>query len=144
MEVLLLAEEIYGLYESVEEVVKTVDILELEGKSNGSITIFSHGKYADEINEKTDVSVTSTETSKDRERSFLDKITKVIFNGVDETTDLPARLREKGLTEQQAAYYTEEIKSGKLIVTVTKDLKMSNDAAYDLDTYGQRANHLNN
>ncbi|QKY68447.1 general stress protein [Lentibacillus sp. CBA3610] len=138
-----MAEEVYGPFASVEETVKTVDVLELEGYGNSSITIFSHGEYADDINNRTDASVTSTETSQKREGTIRDKISAIIFNGVEETTNLTEQLQEKGLSEKQAAKYAEEIKSGQLLVTVSKGLKMGNDAAEDLDTFGERVNHMN-
>jgi len=139
-----LAEEVYGPFSSVAEAVKTVDVMELEGYSNATITIFSHGKYADEINDKTDVSITSTETSKNRESSFMDKVSKVIFNGVEETTNIHDKLRDKGLTPQQATKYAKEINSGKIVVTANTKLKMNNDAADDSDNFGERVNHLHN
>ncbi|ALX48816.1 general stress protein [Lentibacillus amyloliquefaciens] len=138
-----MAEEVYGPFASVEETVKAVDVLELEGYSNASITIFSHGEYADDINKRTDASVTSTETSRKREGTIRDKISTVIFNGVEETSNLSERLQEKGLSEKQAAKYAEKIKSGHLLVTVSKGLKMGNDAAEDSDTFGERVNRMN-
>lgn len=140
---LKLAEEVFGPFSTVEEAVKAVDVLELEGYSNGTITIFSHGKYADDINGKTDVSVTCTETSRDRKNSFMDKISNVIFNGVDETKDIHAQLLEKGLSTEQAEQYAEHIKSGDILVTANTELKMGNDAVDDTSKMKESVNHLN-
>ncbi len=72
-----MAEEIFGPFDSVEEAVKTVDILELEGYSNSNITIFADGTYAEKLHDKTDVRVVSLEheTNQD-DPSIIDKIKK--------------------------------------------------------------------
>ncbi|WP_167751357.1 general stress protein [Lentibacillus salicampi] len=137
-----MAEEIFGPFSSVEEAAKTVDVLELEGYFKENITIFSHGKYADELNANTDVAVTSTETPENRESSFMDKISKVIFNGVGETSNMLDQLRGKGLSAEQAAQYAKQINSGKILITADRTLKMGNDAAEDSNNTGERVNHL--
>ncbi|GGJ88293.1 hypothetical protein GCM10007063_08530 [Lentibacillus kapialis] len=128
-----MAEEVYGPFSSIEEAVKTVNILELEGYFKENITIFSHGKYADKLNENADVAITSTETAKNREQSFLDKVSKVIFNGVKETSDIYEELINKGLSEKQAAQHAEQIKSGKILITSNRALKMGNDPTQETD-----------
>ncbi|WP_010529797.1 general stress protein [Lentibacillus jeotgali] len=128
-----MAEEIYGPYSSVEEAVKTVNVLELEGYFKENITIFSHGKHADKLNRNADVTITSTETSSNREQSFMDKISNVIFSGVEETTDIHEKLLDKGLSDKQAAQYAEQIKSGNILVTADRALKMGNDPTEEMN-----------
>ncbi|MFD1361857.1 general stress protein [Lentibacillus salinarum] len=138
-----MAEEVYGPYTSVEDAVKTVNVLELEGYFKENITIFSHGKYADALNNDTDVNITSTETSKNRDRSFIDKITKFIFTGVEETSNIHNKLLEKGLSDEQAAKFTDQIKSGSILVTSDTALKIGNNPVEETDVTTKKTESVN-
>ncbi|TRM11783.1 hypothetical protein FH966_08880 [Lentibacillus cibarius] len=140
--VLLLAEEIFGPFDSVEDTVKTVNILELEGYSNTNITIFAHGKYADKLNDQTDVSVTSFDPESTQDQSFLEKIKKVFFNDIHETDDLYGHLLDRGLSEDQAKDYSNQVQSGKIVITAENEWKMGNDPTDDTIKMKEKVDHL--
>ncbi|RYG71759.1 hypothetical protein EU245_13110 [Lentibacillus lipolyticus] len=139
---LAVAEEIFGPFDSKEETVKTADILELEGCSNATITVFTHGAYADNLHDQTDVSVVSLSHTEKQDTSLLDKIKQFIFNPINETSDLYSQLLERGLSEGQAREYSEQIKSGKMIITVENELKMGNDPAKDMTSMKESVEHI--
>ncbi|WP_185959669.1 general stress protein [Lentibacillus cibarius] len=137
-----MAEEIFGPFDSVEDTVKTVNILELEGYSNTNITIFAHGKYADKLNDQTDVSVTSFDPESTQDQSFLEKIKKVFFNDIHETDDLYGHLLDRGLSEDQAKDYSNQVQSGKIVITAENEWKMGNDPTDDTIKMKEKVDHL--
>ncbi|WP_171046377.1 general stress protein [Lentibacillus cibarius] len=137
-----MAEEIFGPFDSVEDTVKTVNILELEGYSNTNITIFAHEKYAEKLNNQTDVSVTSFESDPTQDEAFLNKIKKTFFNDIHGTHDLYGHLLDRGLSEGQAKDYSNQVQSGKIIITVETDWKMGNDPTDGTIKMKEKVDHL--
>ncbi|GAA0439882.1 hypothetical protein GCM10008983_16010 [Lentibacillus halophilus] len=138
-----MAEEIFGPFESVEETVKTVNILELEGYSNTNITIFAHGNHADKINDLTDVSVTSLESEEEtHDQTFLSKIKKVFLNDIYKTSDIHDQLLKKGLSESQANDYSKKIEAGNILITSQTELKMGNDPTGETPKMTENVKHL--
>lgn len=127
-----MANEIYGPYQSIDEAVRSVEVIELKGHKSENITLFTNKNNADELQNYTDVTVESDKSTDDTEQSVMDKIKMaVLMDEPDTNTELHEKLTKQGLSNEQATKYKEEIKSGNIIIVADDELKMGNDATPD-------------
>jgi hypothetical protein len=109
-----MTKEIVGVYDSIEETIKKVEYLTLNGYRQDHIAVITNNRKRDILDEKTNVKVTEGIPDKDLD-SFKDKIVEFF---TDDTVDPYLHLVEFGVPEDKAKLHQGDLKSGKMIVTL--------------------------
>ncbi|GAA0595434.1 hypothetical protein GCM10009001_09420 [Virgibacillus siamensis] len=137
-----MANEIYGPYDSEEEVIKAVDIMTLKGFKAENITILANKTLSMRLEKWTDANVESN-AENEHEESFFSKIKHMFVDEEETEFNFHDRLVELGLSKTQAEKFETDIESGKIIVLANDDLRMGHDPTSETVTM-QESIHLEN
>lgn len=124
--------EVFGPYESTEEVIKTVTTLELKGYKSSNISLFANEDHAEELIKNTDVNVESENGNAANQPPILEKFQKLFTNGTDGHANLHEKLTDRNISDWQAEKFTEAIENGEIVVVADNELRMGNDSAADV------------
>lgn len=123
--------QIFGSFDTRDEAIKTVNGLELKGYKAKNITIFANDDNTTDLAKQTDVNVESSIVETDSEPSFMDKVKRVFMKESGSHPYLHDNLLESGISDKQAAKYTNEIESGKILVIADDELRMGHNSISD-------------
>ncbi|WP_164216008.1 general stress protein [Virgibacillus sp. YIM 98842] len=120
--------EVFGPYESRDEVINMVTALQLKGYKSSNISLFAHEDYAEDLIKHTDVNVESETDSKQNQPKFVEKIQRLFSNDKNSHATLYEKLTNENISGKQADKLMEAIENGEIVVIADNELKMGNDS----------------
>jgi len=123
--------EVFGPYESTDEVIKMVNTLELKGYKSSNISLFAHEDKTEDLVKNTDVNVESETASEKNQPKFIEKVQSLFKNTSDNHAGLHEKLTDGNISDKQAEKFIEEIEDGKVVVIADNALRMGNDSTSD-------------
>ncbi|MFA1819828.1 general stress protein [Virgibacillus oceani] len=123
--------EVFGPYESTDEVRKMVTTLELKGYKSSNISLFTHEDHTEDLIKNTDVNVESEADDQNNQPTFMEKMQSLFSNNTDSHSTLHEKLTEGNISEKQAEKFIEAIEDGEIVIIADNQLRMGNDATAD-------------
>jgi len=125
-----MAIEVFGSFKTKDEAITEVEVLSLKGISADKITIFTLERTQDLVREVDGVIQNADEDDND---NFLSKVRKTFLKISDSDKSFHDQFLDAGLSEEQATRYTEDMRSGNIVVIADNKLKMGHDSTPNTD-----------
>lgn len=120
--------EIFGPYETTDEVVNTVNSLELKGYKSSNISLFAHEDHAEDLIKQTDVNVESETSTEADKHNFIKKMQSLLSNNKNTHTSMYERLKKEDISDNQANNILNAMEEGEIFIIADNELRMGNDS----------------
>jgi hypothetical protein len=124
--------EVFGPYETTDEVINMVSALQLKGYKSSNISLFAQEDHTEDLIKHTDVNVESETASEKNQPKFVEKMQNLFTNDKNPHATLHEKLTNGNISDKQAEKYVEAIENGKVVVIADNELKMGNDTTSDV------------
>lgn len=121
-----MANEIFGCFQTKEEVIQAVNLLSLKGFPADRIKIFTSQSDPKELTRETDGFVVHVKDDIPKRASAYNRFVHKISDCDKEVQD---KLLDNGLSEHQAEKYANNISDGDMLVVADNKLKMGHTRA---------------
>lgn len=122
---------IIGSYTTEANAIDAVNAYELKGHEAKNIFILTNNSNSDELDNKTDVNVSSISQDAEESRTFFTKIKRLLINYPDIELDTIEKLTTFGLPKRQAETALKDVRLGKTLVIADDQLKMGHESPFD-------------
>lgn len=135
----MVTHEICGSFETKDEAIKVINALSLKGFPTDKIRIFTSEIDPRELAKETDGFIVHVQD--DAQRKSTSKFKKLFAKITDCDTNVYDQLRYDGLSDIQAKKYTEDIRSGNILVIADNKLKMGHNHAVEFGMESPLTHH---
>ncbi|GAB3803286.1 general stress protein [Virgibacillus kimchii] len=123
-----MSNEIFGPYETTDEVINMVTSLELKGYKSSNISLLANEDHTENLIKHTDVNVESEVSGEPEKHKFTKKVQNLFSNSKNVHTSLHERLKKENISDKQADKLLEAVENGKIVILADNELKMGNDS----------------